>query len=78
MTNEPEGTNFQCGVFVLIIAFVLGVGLVALLLYFDTSVQVIEKWMVWTSVPWFAFWYLKCRKWHRTKIRFVDKDEESK
>jgi hypothetical protein len=74
MNNEPEGTNFECGVLVLLLASGLGIAVVALLPLTGMSVQTIEKGMVWASIPWVAYWYLKCRKWHRTKIVFEDEE----
>ncbi len=70
--REPEGTDISCGIFVLGLGAVLGLGCVLGLMFAGVSVELLEKGMVWLSVPWVAFWYLKCRKWHRTKIVFVN------
>ena len=69
----PEGTSVACGILVLALASFLGIGSVLLLAAAGVPVQTLEKGMVWLSVPWIASWYLKCRKWHRTRL--VLKDE---
>jgi len=69
----PEGTDVACGILVLGLASFLGIGAVLLLAGAGVPVQTLEKGMVWLFVPWVAFSYLNCRKWHRTRL--VLKDE---
>jgi hypothetical protein len=60
-------------IYALTIASVLALGLIALSLLFGASVPAVEKVMVWVSVPWFAYWYLTCRK---LRGRTVKESEE--
>jgi hypothetical protein len=62
MGKSPEGTDISCGIFVMAMAAVAGISLPIGLLLLGVPVQEIERGMVWLSIPWFAFWYLKCRK----------------
>ena len=71
MTKAPEGTDILCGITALGLASILSIVLM-LLLALVLPVHTIERGMVWLSVPWFAFWYLKCRTWHRTGIVFEE------
>lgn len=66
--REPEGTDIECGIFVVLLAALIGIGAILFLSLIGVPSQMLEKGMVWLPVPWFAFWYLKCREWHRTKL----------
>jgi len=72
MNEHREGTHFDCGLLVLAGSSVLVIGVAAILLYVDVSAGLLEKVMVWLSVPWFTYLYFLCRSWHGTKVEWVD------
>ena len=67
-----EGSDASCGFFLLWIGFLVAMLVGAALLLFGMSVDGVEGLFAILSAPWFALLYLTCRKWHNTKIHFVD------
>ena len=72
MNEDREGTHFDCGLLVLAGASVLVIGVAAVLLHVGVSAGLLEKVMTWLSVPLFTYLYFLCRRWHRTKVEWVD------
>jgi hypothetical protein len=67
-TDEPRGLvdAIVCGTLFLGGPSLLAIVLIVFLLYSGVSSQLIEKGMVWLSVPWFAFCYALCKMAHGT------------
>jgi len=76
-TNEPQrtfGDFVACGFLFLGAPSLLAIVLILVLLAFGTPSPLIEKGMVWLSVPWFAFCYALCKAAHGTKVVIVNSD----
>ena len=71
---ESEGTDPTCGFFLLCLGFFAAIEVGAMLLYFGMPVDGVESLLAILSVPWTAFLYLTCRKWHNTKLHFRARD----
>ena len=67
--------DLPCRLFVLALASLASIAALALMAWFGVSSRISEQLFMCVSVPWFALWYLLCRRWHRTRIVFVDDQE---
>jgi hypothetical protein len=81
MNNHPTdaeprnlGEMIACGFLFLGAPSLLAIVLILTLLAIGIPSPVIEKGMVWLSVPWFAFCYALCKAAHGTKLVIVDGD----
>jgi hypothetical protein len=75
--EEPTGglgEMIACGILFLGVPTLLAIGLILVLLRVGIQSEVIEKGMVWLSVPWFALCYALCKTAHGTKLVIVDED----
>jgi len=74
LTDERTGLVdiIACGTLFLGGPSLLAIGLICVLLQSGLSAQLIEKWMVWLSVPWFALCYALCKTAQGIKIVVVD------
>lgn len=62
------GEAISCGMLTLGAPSILAIALIVSLVFLGVSPRIIEKGMVWLSVPWFALCYAWCRKAHGTKL----------
>ena len=69
MTKAKSDSDFTCRVFFLGLSSFMGITFMLFALG-QYPVQIVDRWAVWLSIPWFAFWYLACRVMHRTVIVF--------
>lgn len=53
------------------------ISLILFLLGRGVSPQLIEKGMVWLSVPWFAFCYAMCKISHETTLYVADPNKDA-
>jgi len=74
--GEPRelGEMIACGFLFLGAPSLLAIVLILALLAMGIPSPVIEKGMVWLSVPWFAVCYALCKAAHGTKVVIVDDD----
>ena len=75
LTNEQPRSladTIACGTLFLGVPSFLAIMLILVLLERGVSPQLIEKGMVWLSVPWFALCYALCKMAHGIKIVVVD------
>jgi hypothetical protein len=56
----------------LLSASVLATATIFIFLYMGVKVELIEKVIVWLSIPWFVGLYLFCRKFHKTYIKIIE------
>ncbi len=72
--EQPRGLvdTIACGTLFLGGPSLLAIVLIVVLLESGVSPEVIEKGMVWLSVPWFALCYALCKMAHGIKVVVVD------
>lgn len=76
-TDAPQkglGNVIACGTLFLGGPSILAIVLIVALLEGGVSPLLIEKGMVWLSVPWFALCYALCKTAQGIKIVIVDDD----
>jgi hypothetical protein len=79
LTNEQPRTladTIACGTLFLGGPSFLAIILILSLLKWGVSPLLIEKGMVWLSVPWFAICYALCRTAHGIKLVVVDEHDK--
>ena len=69
------GAAVFCGWLFLIAPTLVAIILILLLLFMGVHPILIEKAMVWLSVPWFAMCYALCKRAHGAKVYFRDGTE---
>lgn len=70
--DRSLGAYIACGALFLGAPSLFAIALILFLLDRGVSPQLIEKGMVWASVPWFAFCYWLCKAAHGIKIHIVN------
>jgi len=74
--DRSFGAYIACGALFLGAPSFFAIVLLLSLLDWGVSPQLIEKGMVWLSVPWFAFCYWLCKAAHGVKLYVADGKEK--